>query len=134
MAAIANAIQRGITMDRDLREIIDDFREIIKPKIGGMLLKANFEGQGESDKAEFEHEIELILEAAENFRWIRTYERLPEQCQSVIVAWIDPRKPIDAQYICYDEAIYQMSSFCGYGLSTKKILAWMPIPKLHLND
>lgn len=65
MVAVASAVQRGITMDRDLREIIDDFREIIKPKIGEMLLETNFEGQGESDKAEFEHEFELILQAAE---------------------------------------------------------------------
>lgn len=121
-------------MDRDLRDIIDDFRSIIKPRVGDMLLKANFEGQGQADKTEFEHEFELILEAAENFRWIPTYERLPEQCQSVIVAWIDPRKPKDAQILAFDEAIYQMSSFCGYGLSTKKILAWMPIPNWHLND
>lgn len=52
-------------MDRDLREIIDDFRNIIKPRIGQMLLETNYEGLGESDKAEFEHEFELILQAAE---------------------------------------------------------------------
>lgn len=52
-------------MTRNAQDIIDDMRNIVKPRIAEMLLKANFEGCGKEDKAEFETEFEMILTLAE---------------------------------------------------------------------
>lgn len=52
-------------MTRNAQDIVDDMRGIVKPKIGKMLLEANFEGCGKEDKAEFETEFEMILTLAE---------------------------------------------------------------------
>ena len=52
-------------MTRNAQDIIDDMRSIVKPRIGRMLLRANFEGCGKEDKAEFETEFEMILTLAE---------------------------------------------------------------------
>ena len=52
-------------MTRSAQDIIDDMRNIVKPRIGKMLLEANFEGCGKEDKAEFETEFEMILTLAE---------------------------------------------------------------------
>ena len=52
-------------MTRNAQDIIDDMRNIVKPRIAKMLLEANFEGCGKEDKAEFETEFEMILILAE---------------------------------------------------------------------
>lgn len=52
-------------MTRNAQDIIDDMRNIVKPRIAKMLLEANFEGCGKEDKAEFETEFETILTLAE---------------------------------------------------------------------
>lgn len=52
-------------MTRKAQDIIDDMRNIVKPRIAKMLLEANFEGCGKEDKAEFETEFEMILTLAE---------------------------------------------------------------------
>ena len=52
-------------MIRNAQDIIDDMRNIVKPRIAKMLLEANFEGCGKEDKAEFETEFEMILTLAE---------------------------------------------------------------------
>jgi formylmethanofuran dehydrogenase subunit E len=52
-------------MTRNAQDIIDDMRNIVKPRIAEMLLKANFEGCGKEDKAEFETEFEMTLTLAE---------------------------------------------------------------------
>ena len=52
-------------MTRNAQDIIDDMRNIVKPRIAKMLLKTNFEGCGKEDKAEFETEFEIILTLAE---------------------------------------------------------------------
>lgn len=52
-------------MTRNAQVIIDDMRNIVKPRIANMLLEANFEGCGKEDKAEFETEFEMILILAE---------------------------------------------------------------------
>lgn len=52
-------------MTRNAQDIIDDMRNIVKPRIAKMLLEANFEGCGKEDKAEFETEFEIILTLAE---------------------------------------------------------------------
>lgn len=52
-------------MTRNAQDIIDDMRNIVKPRIAKMLLEANFEGCGKEDKAEFETEFEIILILAE---------------------------------------------------------------------
>ncbi len=52
-------------MTRNARDIIDDMRNIVKPRIAKMLLEINFEECGKEDKAEFETEFEMILTLAE---------------------------------------------------------------------
>jgi hypothetical protein len=52
-------------MTRNAQDIIDDMRNIVKPRITKMLLEANFEGCGKEDKAEFETEFEIILTLTE---------------------------------------------------------------------
>ena len=52
-------------MTRNAQDIIDDMRNIVKPRIAEMLFEANFEGCGKEDKAEFETEFEIILTLAE---------------------------------------------------------------------
>lgn len=56
---------RGRRMTRNKQDIIDDMRNIVKPRIAKMLLEANFEGYGKEDKAEFETEFEMVLTLAE---------------------------------------------------------------------
>lgn len=52
-------------MTRDIKDIITDMREIVKPYIAQMLFNENFEGKGNTDKAEFETEFEMLLTLAE---------------------------------------------------------------------
>ena len=52
-------------MKRNVQDIIDDMRNIVKPNIAKMLLEANYEGCGKEDKADFETEFEMILTLAE---------------------------------------------------------------------
>lgn len=52
-------------MTRNAQDIIDDMRNIVKPRIAKMLFDVNFEGCGKEDKAEFETEFEMILTLAE---------------------------------------------------------------------
>lgn len=47
------------------QDIIDDFREVVKPQVARILFDINHEGCGKLDKAEFETEFELILTLAE---------------------------------------------------------------------
>lgn len=75
-------------MTRNAQDIIDDMRNIVKPRIAKMLLEANFEGCGKEDKAEFETEFEMILTLAEiglKFqecykKWVKPQES-EEACQ-----------------------------------------------------
>jgi hypothetical protein len=52
-------------MTRDIKDIITDMREIVKPYVTQMLFNENFEGKGNTDKAEFETEFEMLLTLAE---------------------------------------------------------------------
>ena len=50
---------------RNIYDIIDDMRKIVKPCISKLLFDANHEGKGTLDKAEFETEFEAVLTLAE---------------------------------------------------------------------
>lgn len=50
---------------RDIKDIVFDFRNVVKPFVMGRLKEFNFEGRGDSDMEEFGQEFEQILEAAE---------------------------------------------------------------------
>ena len=72
-------------MTRNAQDIIDDMRNIVKPRIAKMLLEANFEGCGKEDKADFETEFEMLLTLAEKAleqeaktSWIPVSENLPK--------------------------------------------------------
>ncbi len=78
-------------MTRDIKDIITDMREIVKPFIARVLFKENFEGMGVTDKAEFETEFEMLLTLAERGatvepqEWIPVKDRLPVCEESVLV-------------------------------------------------
>lgn len=46
------------------KELIESFRKIVLPFVSNRLYKTNFEEQGETDKAEFEHDFNEILDLA----------------------------------------------------------------------
>lgn len=91
-------------MTRDIKDIITDFREIVKPRIAKMLLEANFEGCGKEDKAEFETEFEMLLTLAERGA---TVEAVPlsaiEDIKAELQAEID-KMPVSGK--SYDEDTY----------------------------
>lgn len=46
------------------KELIENWRNMIKPTISSLLLKTNYEGMGEQDKEEFERDFDEILDLA----------------------------------------------------------------------
>ena len=68
-------------MTRNAQDIIDDMRNIVKPRIAQMLLEANFEVCGKEDKAEFETEFEMILTLAEIGL---KFSQIPEKAESEV--------------------------------------------------
>ena len=51
--------------NRKPEDIIRDMRNIVKPYIANNLFNVDYEGCGNTDKAEFETEFELVLTLAE---------------------------------------------------------------------
>ena len=64
-------------MTRDIKDIIADVRESVKPCIAQMLFNENFEGKGNTDKAEFETEFEMLLTLAERGATVEPQEWIP---------------------------------------------------------
>lgn len=52
-------------MKREPKDIIDDFRNIVKPSISNILYKSNFDNLGRQDKIDFEEEFDIVLNLAE---------------------------------------------------------------------
>lgn len=70
-------------MTRNAQDIIDDMRNIVKPRIAKMLLEANFEGCGKEDKAEFETEFEMLLTLAERGATVEPQEWISPTAEPV---------------------------------------------------
>lgn len=51
-------------MSKISKELIESYRKIVLPFVSNRLYKTNFEGQGETDKAEFEQDFNEILDLA----------------------------------------------------------------------
>ena len=51
-------------MSKISKELIENYRKIVLPFVSNRLYKTNFEGQGETDKTEFEHDFNEILDLA----------------------------------------------------------------------
>lgn len=51
-------------MSKISKELIESYRKIVLPFVSNQLCKADFEGQGEIDKAEFEQDFNEILNLA----------------------------------------------------------------------
>ena len=112
---------------RSAQDMINDMRNVVKPKIGRMLLEADYEGMGESDQKEFELEFETILTLAETAfsqqelhmrEWIPVAKRLPEVGQRVIVT-----------QMVSDRTVVYCTTFPFEKTKEKYITAWMPLPK-----
>lgn len=115
-------------MTRNAQDIIDDFRNIVKPRLAEMLLEANYEGCGKEDKAEFETEFETILTLAEKAltqepKWILVSERLPEEKDYCLCCDKDGNITIGfiskySKKWVFDDDEVDMD-----------VTAWMPLPK-----
>ena len=46
------------------KELIENWRNMVKPSISSLLFKTNYEGMGEQDKEEFERDFDEILDLA----------------------------------------------------------------------
>lgn len=64
---------------KQIQEMINDMRNIVKPYIAKQLKKINYEGCGSTDKAEFETEFEVVLTLAEQALAIPSAEPSDEQ-------------------------------------------------------
>ena len=51
-------------MSKISKELIENYKKIVLPYVSNQLYKANFEGQGETDKTEFEQDFNKILDLA----------------------------------------------------------------------
>ena len=120
-------------MTRKLSDIILDMRNIVKPCIGKMLKILNYDNSGNTDKAEFETEFEMVLTLAEmaNNQWIPCSERLPKDGEDVIIYY--ERDAFN------DEGVFRKKEI-GVGWHIKRLwhvdgcsrvegIAWMPLPK-----
>ena len=67
--------------------------------------------------------------------WILTSEAVPDSIQNVFVCYYNyPKWAEGKPVLCYSEAEYMpLGGFHGWGLSNKKIIAWMPIPELDID-
>ena len=124
-------------MTRNAQDIIDDMRNIVKPRIAEMLLEANFEGCEKEDKAEFETEFEMTLtlaeKALEQTKWIPVRERLPENSGNYLITYCYGGK-IETQ-----EAVYVVGEEDKWFDTTDieitlAVIAWMPLPKPYKAD
>ena len=120
-------------MTRNAQDIIDDMRNIVKPRIAEMLLEANFEGRGKEDKAEFETEFEMTLtlaeKALEQTRWIPVSERLPENSGNYLITYCYEGK-IETQEAVYVEDEEETKWYDTTEIEiTLAVIAWMPLPK-----
>lgn len=103
-------------MTRNAQDIIDDMRNIVKPRIAKMLLKANFEGCGKEDKAEFETEFEMLLTLAE-----KALEQ--ESCDKCVYSTKDG-------YCQYDDITETIPPFEPYKDAInpqQKVGRWIPV-------
>ena len=68
-------------MDRKhMQEVINGMRNIVKPYLAKQLKKINFEGCGNTDKAEFETDFEIVLTLAEQALAIPSAHKTCEGC------------------------------------------------------
>lgn len=128
-------------MTRDIKDIITDMREIVKPCIAQMLFNENFEGKGNTDKAEFETEFEMLLTLAERSatvepqEWISVKDRLPSKndCYLVTFNFVSNGNPDNGIGVVefYDGNFYSN----GFGVN-KDVVAWYikPVPSPYKGD
>lgn len=141
-------------MTRNAQDIIDDMRNIVKPRIAKMLLETNFEGCGKEDKDEFETEFEMTLTLAEKAleqepRWIPLTTRpMTEEETEHYFEYMDMR--IDDTYTILDcplpddgqevlvswggnvgnDVFVRDNEGCYFeGVDIDDVDAWMPLPE-----
>lgn len=93
---------------RNIDEILNDMRSIVKPFIAKMLREANFEGQGSSDEVEFTREFEAVLILAEKgFRGCEHWDANNKTCRRSEVPsneWIPVK---DRLPVCEEKVLVQ---------------------------
>ena len=73
------------------KELIENWRNMVKPSISSLLFKTNYEGMGEQDKEEFERDFDEILDLA-----LVGLERTEERTETRACDWISRQAAIDA--------------------------------------
>lgn len=136
-------------MTRNAQDIIDDMRNIVKPRIAKMLLEANFEGCGKEDKAEFETEFEMTLTLAEKAleqepRWIPMVRREPTdeekaeylaQYGEELCYMLENEMPLNGQEVLVSvgelvsEDVFDEDFYNFENNDIENVDAWMPKPK-----
>lgn len=139
-------------MDREqMQELINGMRKIVKPYLAKQLKKLNFEGCGNTDKAEFETDFEIVLTLAEQAlaipssqKWIPVSERLPEEGGDYFVTYEkgyaeDYNLPpigiagfeVDCESFGYWHEHFDRQTLGSLGSEWEeiKVIAWMPLPE-----
>ena len=133
-------------------EMIEDWREIVKPFLSRYLFDLNYEGMGQQDKEDFENDFDKILDLAKaqimqpTMQWIPFESRplteeekadhpyweailsghLPNNGQMILVSIQDARH----EHVQVDEYYDDDGSYLDsdYEIGTEAT-AWMPLPK-----
>ena len=106
------------------RALIEEFAKIVKPFVQKRLLKENFEGMGEQDRAEFGRDfdeiISLAIKGLEGSCWIPVTERLPRKDGLYLVS-------------VKNDHLRRYSKTCWYSdknwFARQDVVAWIPLPE-----
>ena len=108
------------------KELIEIWRNMLKPSISSWLFKTNYEGMGEQDKEEFGRDFDEILDLAliglntsRESKWIPCSERLPKPGYCIT----------SNEYNGVSEDFYYDGHFWNADKNAYKVIAWMPLPK-----
>ena len=142
----------------DMLETIADMRNIVKPYLARQLKKLNFEGCGDTDKAEFETDFEIILTLAEQAltilsanKWIPvTYRPMTDEekkdysertgyDEEDLDTMLDCPLPEDGEMVLITDRLgnIEIDTFvrdcdgCYFecNCDMEDVVAWMPLPK-----
>lgn len=121
-------------MSKISKELIESYRKIVLPFVSSQLYRANFEGQGALDRAEFEHDCNEILDLAisalnptgdciprEVLKDITYINRGNFNTVEGIREWIDNAPAVEPEITNDDlQAAMTESYHLGYGLAETK--------------
>lgn len=98
-------------MDREhMQEVINGMRKIVKPYLAKQLKKINFEGCGNTDKAEFETDFEIVLTLAEKALAIPSADPYKGMTNGEVIKTVFPKAVLhteyDDVYLSFQQGVY----------------------------